>query len=108
MPVYLYIGRKEHGVCVCVCLHACVCVRERERERLVFSLVCLYFVWESNSDTPYRKELADRLMPVEPYIEVKEHGVWVGVYADMHAVCVCVLERETCFSVGLSIFCVEK
>ena len=103
MPVYLYIGRKEHGVCVC--LYKNVCVRERET---CFSLVCLYFVWEINSDTPYRKELADRLMPVEPYIEVKEHGVWVGIYADMHAICVCALERETCFSVGLSIFCMEK
>ena len=78
--------------------------RERERETCFF-IGC---VWKSNSDTPYTKELADRLMPVDFYIGRKEHGLWACVYADMNAICVCVLERETCFSVGLSIFCMER
>ena len=93
---------------VCECVYMQTCTHLRERERLVFSSFCLYCVWKSNSDTSYSKELADRLMPVDLYIEVKEHGLWACVYADMHAICVCVLERETCFSVGLSIFCMEK
>ena len=41
-------------------------------------------MWKSNSDTPYRKELAGRLMPVYLYIGRKEHGVCVCVCVYMH------------------------